>query len=141
MTGYENISTSALKETIAQIRTDRSELTDQKIELEKRLRTIRSDLAELRAVLSDMEAELRDREPEVGGTYPHPLGFAYRSLRGRDRWRYEIVGTPVAAYESSEEGYIFYTPMCEDHGHVALSSGRLEHALELCFQHVQKEHL
>jgi len=141
MTGYENISTSALKENIAQIRTDRDALIDQKIELEKRLGPIRRELSETRVTLSDMEAELRDREPEVGGTYPHPLGFEYRSLRGRDRWRYEIVGTPVAAYESPEEGYFFYTPMCEDHGHVALSSHRLEQALELCFQHVQKEHL
>lgn len=142
MSEYEDISTPVLKETIAAQRMRVDELVPEKIELERRLSEVRTQLAVFRKGIAQDEAELRDREPEFGGTYQHPDGFGYQSFRGRKLWQYRIIGTPVYAQEGpNNDGYVFYDPMCSEHGRVGFGNMDPQFTLSDAYRHFQNSHV
>lgn len=141
LTDFEAVRTPLLRAVITQARKTTGDMVAELRELEKRARALRADLTVWRGVLRAHEEELRDREPEPGGIYVHPEGFEYRSFRGRERWQYRITGTPVTVYEGpNDNGYVFYSAVCDDHGIVPLSDTNPMTALSRGFAHAQKEH-
>lgn len=142
MNEYASTDTAVLKETIAQTRTRRDELVDQKIDLENQLASVQRDLSMHRVALYEMEAELREREPELGGTYQHEEGFGYQSFRGRKLWEYRIIGTPVTIFEGpNQDGYVFYEPRCVEHGPIPFSHLEHERALSVGYRHFLEKHV